>query len=48
MGYVRSDNVLTKEDVMYGEYELEVATLRVKAAVTLAPLYDPKMAKIKV
>ncbi|MGB7242416.1 MAG: FAD-dependent oxidoreductase [Sulfitobacter sp.] len=47
MGYVRSADILTKDDVMSGDYELEVATTRVKAQVTLTPLYDPKMTKIK-
>ena len=47
MGYVRSDDVLTKQDVMAGEYELEVATVRIKADVALAPLFDPKMGKVK-
>lgn len=47
MGYVRSDEAIDKEHVLSGEYELEVATRRVKAEVTLAPLYDPKMAKVK-
>ena len=30
-----------------GRYELEVATERVPAAIHLAPLYDPKMERIK-
>ncbi|MDF3415479.1 GcvT family protein [Sulfitobacter sp. M57] len=47
MGYVRSDQAIDKEYVLSGDYELEVATHRVKAKVTLAPLYDPKMAKVK-
>jgi sarcosine dehydrogenase len=47
MGYVRSDDVLTKEDVMLGEYELEVATVRIKASVTLTALHDPKMVNVK-
>jgi 4-methylaminobutanoate oxidase (formaldehyde-forming) len=47
MGYVRMDGGLTAEDVMAGDYELEVATERVKAEVSLAPLYDPKMERVK-
>jgi len=47
MGYVRSNQAIDKEYVLSGDYELEVATHRVKAKVTLAPLYDPKMAKVK-
>ncbi len=47
LGYVRSAHVIDQDYVLSGEYELEVATLRVKAKVSLAPLYDPKMEKIK-
>lgn len=47
MGYVRSDSVIDKGYVMAGDYELEVATLRVPAKITLAPLYDPKMDRVK-
>ena len=38
MGYVRSTEIMNKDYVLSGEYELEVATERVKADVTLAPL----------
>ena len=48
MGYVRSQEIMTKEEVLTGDYELEVATVRVKAEVTLVPLFDPTMQKIKV
>jgi 4-methylaminobutanoate oxidase (formaldehyde-forming) len=47
MGYVRSGDVLSKEHVMSGEYELEVATVRIKAQVALAALHDPKMVKVR-
>jgi glycine cleavage system aminomethyltransferase T len=47
MGYVRMEGGLTTEDVMAGDYELEVATERVKAEVSLAPLYDPRMERVK-
>ena len=47
LGHVRSEEVKTKEQLLSGEYELEVATFRVKAEVTLEPLYDPDMQKIK-
>jgi hypothetical protein len=30
-----------------GEYELEVATVRIKASVTLTALHDPKMVNVK-
>jgi 4-methylaminobutanoate oxidase (formaldehyde-forming) len=48
LGYVRSDQPIDRDYVLEGTYELEVATERVPATVTLAPLYDPKMARIKV
>ncbi|MGB0557701.1 MAG: glycine cleavage T C-terminal barrel domain-containing protein, partial [Paracoccaceae bacterium] len=47
MGFVRSDEVLTKDEVINSKYELEVAAVRVKANISLAPLYDPKMKKVK-
>nr|WP_323777843.1 FAD-dependent oxidoreductase [Amylibacter sp.] len=47
MGYVRSADVIDRDYVMAGDYELEVATLRVPAKITLAPLYDPKMDRVK-
>ena len=47
MGYVRGDDYIDTEFVLSGDYELEVATERVKANVFLKPLYDPKMEKIK-
>jgi len=37
-GYVRSQNGVTAEWALGGDYELEVATVRVPAAVTLRPL----------
>ena len=47
MGYVRATDPIDNDHVLSGDYELEVATERVKAEVTLSPLYDPKMAKAK-
>ncbi|MEL7254306.1 MAG: FAD-dependent oxidoreductase [Pseudomonadota bacterium] len=47
MGYVRSDAPVTRDHVLSGKYELEVATTRVPAEVTMQPLYDPTMARIK-
>jgi 4-methylaminobutanoate oxidase (formaldehyde-forming) len=47
MGYVRSADVIDQDYVLAGDYELEVATTRVRAKVTLAPLVDPTMAKVK-
>jgi 4-methylaminobutanoate oxidase (formaldehyde-forming) len=41
-GYVRDpENGLTREDVLAGRYELEVATERIPARVFLEPPYDP-------
>lgn len=47
LGYVRSDQVIDRNYVLSGEYELEVATQRVPARVTLDPLYDPESSRIK-
>jgi 4-methylaminobutanoate oxidase (formaldehyde-forming) len=46
-GYVRSRDGVDAAYVSGGRYELEVATERMPCAVTLEPLYDPKMARIK-
>ena len=47
MGYVRNGGYIDHDFVLSGEYELEVATKRVKATVSLQPLYDPKLEKVK-
>ncbi|MEM1277215.1 MAG: aminomethyltransferase family protein, partial [Pseudomonadota bacterium] len=47
MGYVRSKTPITSEHVLAGTYELEVATERFPAEVSLTPLYDPKMERVK-
>ncbi len=46
-GYVRRPEGLSREYLLAGSYELEVATERVPCEIHLAPLYDPKMARIK-
>jgi sarcosine dehydrogenase len=47
-GYVRDpENGVDRDMVLSGDYELEVATIRVPAEVFLEPLYDPAMARIK-
>ena len=46
-GYVRVADGVDAAYVMAGEYELEVASKRVKCDVHLAPLYDPKMERVK-
>ncbi len=47
LGYVRDKAGVSAEFVESGIYELEVAGARVPANVTLAPLHDPKMERIK-
>ena len=46
-GYVRHAEGVTDAFLDSGRYELEVATERVPATLHLAPLYDPKMARVK-
>ena len=46
-GYVRSGDVIDADYVLSGDYELEVATQRVPCKVSLQPLYDPKMERVK-
>jgi 4-methylaminobutanoate oxidase (formaldehyde-forming) len=46
-GYVRHPDGVTSDWVLAGSYELEVATERVPAEVSLRPLYDPTNARIK-
>ncbi|NOD88309.1 MULTISPECIES: FAD-dependent oxidoreductase [unclassified Ruegeria] len=47
-GYIRNPEGVDPEYVTSGEYELDVATRRVPCQVTLQPLYDPKMERVKV
>jgi 4-methylaminobutanoate oxidase (formaldehyde-forming) len=46
-GYVRNPDGVPTDWLMSGRYELEVATARVAAQIHLAPLYDPRMERIK-
>ena len=46
-GYVRNVGGVDEDFILNGEYELEVATERVKASVHLSPLFDPQMQRIK-
>jgi 4-methylaminobutanoate oxidase (formaldehyde-forming) len=47
-GYVRdAENGVDADQLLSGAYELEVATERVPASVSLTPLYDPGMTRIK-
>jgi 4-methylaminobutanoate oxidase (formaldehyde-forming) len=47
MGYVRHPDGVTEDFVVSGRYELEVASERVPAEVTLAPLHDPQNLRVK-
>jgi 4-methylaminobutanoate oxidase (formaldehyde-forming) len=46
-GYVRNAGGVDADYILGARYELEVATERVPCTVTLEPLYDPTMARIK-
>jgi len=46
-GYVRNAGGVNLDYLKSGEYELEVATKRVKATLHMKALYDPEMSKIK-
>ncbi len=45
MGYVRDQSGVDRRHVLSGSYELEAATIRIPAEVTLAPLHDPRGAR---
>jgi len=48
IGYVRDkENGVTPDEVLSGSYELEIACKRYPAKVSLQPLYDPKMERVK-
>lgn len=48
-GYVRNkEEGVTNDYLLSGTYELEVATKRLPCQIHLAPLYDPKMERIKI
>lgn len=46
-GYVRNAEGVTEDFVLSGTYELDVARVRVPCEVSLKPLYDPEMARVK-
>jgi len=46
-GYVRDPGGVTEDFVLSGRYELDVAQSRVPCRVSLKPLYDPQMVRIK-
>ncbi|MEK9724767.1 MAG: FAD-dependent oxidoreductase [Rhodospirillaceae bacterium] len=47
LGYVKGDGPLSVDDVMAGDYQIEVAGRKVAAAVSLRPFYDPKSDRVK-
>ncbi len=47
LGYVRHEEGVTDEWLMAGTYELDVANRIFPAKVTLEPLYDPAMSRVK-
>ena len=47
LGYVRNADGVTRDWVLAGTYELEVAGVRVPAEATLQPLYDPSNSRVK-
>ncbi|MBY5439573.1 FAD-dependent oxidoreductase [Rhizobium leguminosarum] len=46
-GYVRNPEGVTEDFVLSGTYELDVARERIPCKVSLSPLYDPDMARVK-
>jgi 4-methylaminobutanoate oxidase (formaldehyde-forming) len=46
-GYVRREGGLDRDFVLSGRYEIEIATERVPARVTLSPFYDPQGRRIR-
>jgi 4-methylaminobutanoate oxidase (formaldehyde-forming) len=47
-GYVRNPDGVTEDFVLSGTYELDVARKRVPCKISLKPLYDPEMERVKV
>ncbi|MTI10043.1 GcvT family protein [Curvivirga aplysinae] len=47
MGYIHSDDKVTKDWIETGDFEIEIAWEKHKAKVQLAPWYDPKGERIK-
>ena len=46
-GFIRDEDRVDAAFIEKGEYELEVATERVKCDVQLGALYDPSMSRVK-
>ncbi|MEK6204190.1 MAG: FAD-dependent oxidoreductase, partial [Amylibacter sp.] len=47
LGYIRDASGVDASYVKEGVYELDVGTVRAPCTVSLAPLYDPKMERVK-
>ena len=46
-GYVRHQGGMSREYLLAGNYELDVATERIPCRLHLSPLYDPKMGRVR-
>ncbi|MFA1675507.1 FAD-dependent oxidoreductase [Rhizobium mongolense] len=46
-GYIRNPDGVTEDFMLSGTYELDVARERIPCTVSLKPLYDPEMKRIK-
>ncbi len=47
-GYVKNEDGVDMAYLKAGKYELEVATVKIKATLHASALYDPKMKKVKI
>ena len=47
MGFVCSNQVIDRDFILSGTYELEVASQRVPCQAQLSPLYDPEMLRVR-
>ncbi|SOC41666.1 4-methylaminobutanoate oxidase (formaldehyde-forming) [Rhizobium subbaraonis] len=47
LGYVRSRDGVDADYVLSGQYELDVAGIRVSATASLSPLYDPRGVRVR-
>jgi len=47
LGYVRRPQGLSREYLLAGHYELEVATQRLPCRIHLGPLYDPRSERVR-
>lgn len=47
LGYVHTDHSIKPDEVLHGDYEIEVAGVRIAADVSLKPMYDPDNEKIR-